>query len=539
VIAALASKDHTEYDRLRTGVAETLGVRVGTLDDKVEAMRAARGLSPARGVIFPPFEPATSPVDGNTVLGSVFNRIRRHIVASNEIMIAGTLWVVFAWTHDAYAHSPLLLATSKEPNSGKTTLVELLKFIVPRGLSAVDMTGPSLFRFIEKLNPTFVVDEADTVFRQNEQLRQVFNSGWTRGSGVPRINPDTLEPEIFPTFAPKIIGMKGLRLPDTTRSRAIILELQRKLPGEVVEDFEFTDDAELRTLRGYLARWGADNLEKLRKVKPAMPDGFYNRVACNWRPLLAVADLVGGDWPELARKAAQALTGKEPDTVYAETLAAIKALFGDKERMFSEDVIRELKEIEGGPWAEWGRSEKPISQSALARLLKPIRPEQVRIGHEKKRGYERHQFKDAFERYLPSEAADPPSQPVQRYKCDEIRTSDTFATGTERNAVPVGKCEKPNNDGICTAVPVANGVGGEKGSIDLSDDPWDIAEYLRRCDHCGQPGTPADPLTPWDWPGRPDGLRLHRRCEEPWQAAPHNSVSHQPPHGGATEETQR
>ena len=44
VIAALARKDHTEYDRLRADVAETLGIRVGTLDDKVETLRSERPL---------------------------------------------------------------------------------------------------------------------------------------------------------------------------------------------------------------------------------------------------------------------------------------------------------------------------------------------------------------------------------------------------------------------------------------------------------------------------------------------------------------
>lgn len=180
VIAALARKDRTEYDRLRADVAETLGVRVGTLDDKVEALRAER--TAVRGVTFPPFEPSSFPVNGNTLLTSVSGRIRRHIVASEHIFTAAALWTGFAWTHDAYAHSPLLLATSKEPNSGKTTLVELLKLLVPRGLSAVDMTGPTLFRFIEKYNPTFALDEADTLFRENEQLRALFNSGWTRAA---------------------------------------------------------------------------------------------------------------------------------------------------------------------------------------------------------------------------------------------------------------------------------------------------------------------------------------------------------------------
>jgi hypothetical protein len=36
------------------------------------------------------------------------------------------------------------------------------------------------------------------------------------------------------------------------------------------------------------------------------------------------------------------------------------------------------------------------------------------------------------------------------------------------------------------------------------------------CDHCGGPATPANQLHPWDWPGRPDGIWLHRGCEAPW-----------------------
>jgi len=48
------------------------------------------------------------------------------------------------------------------------------------------------------------------------------------------------------------------------------------------------------------------------------------------------------------------------------------------------------------------------------------------------------------------------------------------------------------------------------------DDDLDIPNNLRRCDHCGQPGTAANPLHPWDWPGRPDGISLHTKCEEAW-----------------------
>ena len=42
LIEALARRDHTEYDRMRSEVAETLGIRVGTLDDKVAEVRRRR-----------------------------------------------------------------------------------------------------------------------------------------------------------------------------------------------------------------------------------------------------------------------------------------------------------------------------------------------------------------------------------------------------------------------------------------------------------------------------------------------------------------
>jgi hypothetical protein len=51
---------------------------------------------------------------------------------------------------------------------------------------------------------------------------------------------------------------------------------------------------------------------------------------------------------------------------------------------------------------------------------------------------------------------------------------------------------------------------------------WELAKQAdpqpaaSLCDHCGGIATLANPLHPWAWPGRPDGIRLHQRCEEPW-----------------------
>ena len=172
------------------------------------------------------------------LIKSINKKLGSHVVTTKEGLLATALWIPFAWTHDAAVHSPMLSVTSPEPECGKSTLLGLVGFLVPRGLAIVEVSAPVLFRMIERWNPpTLVVDEADDLFKNNPDLKTVMNTGWTRGVGVPRCHPDTHEPEMFSTFAPKAIGLVGLKMHATTLSRAIIIEMQRKLPDEQVRRF--------------------------------------------------------------------------------------------------------------------------------------------------------------------------------------------------------------------------------------------------------------------------------------------------------------
>src|SRR5262249_49926194 len=135
------------------------------------------------------------------------------------------------------------------------------------------------------------------------------NSGWTRGQGVVRCDGETNEPRMFPTFCPKAIGLKGTNLPETTASRAIPIEMQRKLGREAVEDFRHCDDDDLARLRRQLSCWAADHAKELATASPTLPVGFTNRRAANWRLLIAIADAAGGNWPDKARAAAASIAG--------------------------------------------------------------------------------------------------------------------------------------------------------------------------------------------------------------------------------------
>src|SRR5262249_44116915 len=73
----------------------------------------------------------------------------------------------------------------------------------------------------------------------------------------------------------------------------------------------------------------------------------------------------------VAAKMAPTYETSEKQSIFAKTLAAIRNIIGDREEITSRVIVDELARIEGGPWAEWGKGRKPITQRALARLLRP------------------------------------------------------------------------------------------------------------------------------------------------------------------------
>ena len=376
-IAELAKLHPLTYGRRREEEAASLGVKLAILDKIVAEKR--REIEKGSALLYPHWkvEPAEESIDTALLLQALVQRVRRYVIISPEGGLAIALWIMLTWIHEAAAvHSPILLITSAEPDSGKSTAMGVIGFVVRRSLLTVDITGPVLFRSIEKWLPTFAIDEADKAFVDNDDLRSVINSGWTRGQGVPRCDPETNEPRVYPTFCPKAIGMKGRSLPDTTMSRTIIVEMKRKLPSELVEDFDHLDDAESADLRRQLARWAEDNAERLKGAQPQIPPGFHNRVRANWKLLLAIAEAAGDDWKRQAWQAAGAIEGIRATfetSIGVTLLRAIQGMFKKGvDCLLSKEIIAELTADPEQPWAEYKR-DKAITQKQLAALLRGYR----------------------------------------------------------------------------------------------------------------------------------------------------------------------
>jgi putative DNA primase/helicase len=184
-----------------------------------------------------------------------------------------------------------------------------------------------------------------------------------------------------------------------------MIELKRKLANEKIEDFRHTDDPGLRELRQQLLRWATDNASALQNANPTLPDGFSNRVAANWHPLLAIAEVAGGEWPEKAREAAVSIAKSKAtldQSIGIRLLADIRTEFGDEQALFSIRLIGKLTADPESPWAEYSRG-KPLTQKQLANRLRQygIVSETVWVGNSSAKGYKRATFEDVWKRYLP------------------------------------------------------------------------------------------------------------------------------------------
>jgi hypothetical protein len=177
----------------------------------------------------------------------------------------------------------------------------------------------------------------------------------------------------------------------------------------VVEPFRFDRTEHLDQLARKAARWARDNAGVIQNAEPEMPAGVFNRAADNWRPLLAIADAAGGEWPARARRAVQCAAESatsDSESVRVLLLIDIRAIFADRhiDRLSSSGLVFALTAIEGRPWAEWNRG-KGLTTNGLARLLAPfgIAPATIRMDGADKatlKGYQLVQFADAFARYL-------------------------------------------------------------------------------------------------------------------------------------------
>jgi gluconate kinase len=150
---------------------------------------------------------------------------------------------------------------------------------------------------------------------------------------------------------------------------------------------------------------------------PELPLGIVDRPAEVWEPLIAIADMAGGEWPARARVACVELCKVAEDrraSLGVRLLSDLRIIFRDADAMHTQTILDRLKagdDLEAdAPWDDLRG--KPLAVRGLATMLRQygVQPIKVNIGGKRLQGYRREDLWDAWQRYLPpvSVQAEPP-----------------------------------------------------------------------------------------------------------------------------------
>jgi hypothetical protein len=399
-----------------------------------------------------------SEMDGDgkgTLASDVEVFVRRYVSLAPAQAIACVLWVIHTHVLEAAEFTPYLNITSAVPRSGKTRLLEVLRLLVCNPWFTSHTTAAALVRKIANERPTLLLDESDAAFQGDreyaEVLRGILNSGFERDGQWSHCarTPNDWTVRDFSTFCPKAIAGIGL-LPETVRDRAIPIRLKRQRRLEKRERFRKRDIRnEVDQLRERLMQWGSDNREVLRNTFPPLPDELNDRQQDVSEPLVAIADLLGGDWPSNARGALIELLAGEPSrdaSIVIQLLRDISTVFDEQgsRQLPTALLLSKLCSDESAPWIEWNHS-KPLSASQLAKLLAPLEiyPRSIRINDATPKGYVRSDFEDAWERYTPCSRSARRSEPQQPQQTNVHAPLEIISEAPREECVAVPKDGQP------------------------------------------------------------------------------------------------
>jgi DNA polymerase I-like protein with 3'-5' exonuclease and polymerase domains len=357
-------------------------------------------------------------VTGADVLDGLADLLRRYIrFRLSEETWAVALWVAHTHFVLAFEIVPYLAISSATMRSGKTHLLDLVRWTVARGRRMSGGSDAAIFRSLaQSPPPTLVFDEVDNFVGEHSErafLIGVLNEGFERGGVVARVEETggTREVVDYAVFGPKVFTGIGRLLPATTLDRCVAIRLERRLRSERIAKFRARSVQEQATgVRELLDGWAAaaaDLVADRYDADLSFPIGTNERAEDIWEPLLAVAEAAGGEWPQRARQAVVALTRADDDRgdLAVVLLAGIRQVFADggwPAAIKSGELVKALNALEEAPWGGM-RDGKGLSTHRLARDLAAfgLEPERDQLDGGTVRGWWLRSLEPVWARYLP------------------------------------------------------------------------------------------------------------------------------------------
>jgi hypothetical protein len=119
-------------------------------------------------------------VNGAELLDGLSRELRRFVVFPTWAAETLALWILHTYAFRLREVTTYIGIESPEKECGKSTLLTVLSHFVDRAALSSNISSSAFFRAIEELEPTLLIDEADTNLRGKDDLTGILNSGYTK-----------------------------------------------------------------------------------------------------------------------------------------------------------------------------------------------------------------------------------------------------------------------------------------------------------------------------------------------------------------------
>jgi hypothetical protein len=191
--------------------------------------------------------PPPTPYENEEILyNNVKAYIQKHLDLVNPLGYdVLTAFIFKTWIEELFDFTPYIGFFGREA-VGKSRALEILKELCFRAWLTTGITTATLFRLVEKFQPTLLLDESEFLTSdEKRELIGLINAGQRRGIMIPRMNEKFQEANFFNVYGSKCIsGTEQLKA--TTTSRMITFTMTRNI-RPIPRTLDKTESAKLRS----------------------------------------------------------------------------------------------------------------------------------------------------------------------------------------------------------------------------------------------------------------------------------------------------
>jgi hypothetical protein len=268
----------------------------------------------------------------------------------------------------------------------------------------------------------------------------------------------------MPTFAPVVISGNAPLLPDDTRSRCLRVLLVPDLDGVVDDtDWEMIEPG-VAHLHKRLSDWASVSRERIAGLSVDLPSDCRGRMKDKWRPLMRVAALAGGHWPntvtdlavrDIREQQAERDDGHQSVPPAMRLMHHLHGLWNVPDallygRIFvpTKDILAALRTFHPEDWSAANARGRELSAQSLGRMMnQAAKVHTTRIEHGGPRGYLHADLLSAWRRLGITPRPTEPTRVVQTGSTDtepdepvqpdeSVREGGRDGTGSRSAAAP-------------------------------------------------------------------------------------------------------